>query len=316
MALRLVDRWIWDSWYVWDGDICHAFYLCASKGLVDPNRRHRYTSVGHATSRDLKNWEIHPDVLAPSDSPAFDSWTTWTGSVVRDESGLWWMFYTGTSREDGGQIQRIGAATSEDLMSWEKVSGSALLEADPTWYELYTPEIWHDQAWRDPWVYRGSDQEWHMLITARSNSGNPKTRGVMGHAKSSDLKSWEVLQPLSIVGSDFGQLEVFQYAEVDGVPLIVFSCGWREVSLARQEAQGLIDYTYSLPVTQLSDGIDFTNARPFVSAPVYAGRLVEHPTEGWFLLGFWNEIEGQFAGFISNPIPVSADPHQGLISRN
>jgi beta-fructofuranosidase len=62
-------------------------------------------------------------------------------------------------------------------------------------------------------------------------------------------------------------------------------------------------------------GIDFTNARPFVNAPVYAGRLVQHPTDGWFLLGFWNEIEGQFAGFISNPIPVSADPELGLIPR-
>ena len=45
MALKLADRWVWDSWYVWDGDVCHAFYLCASKGLVDPNRRHELHAV-------------------------------------------------------------------------------------------------------------------------------------------------------------------------------------------------------------------------------------------------------------------------------
>ena len=56
MALKLPDRWIWDSWYVKDGDTYHAFYLCASRGLVDPNRRHRNPYVGHAVSKDLVNW--------------------------------------------------------------------------------------------------------------------------------------------------------------------------------------------------------------------------------------------------------------------
>ena len=315
LALKLEDRWIWDSWYVWDGDVCHAFYLCASKGLGDPDRRHRYTNVGHATSLDLENWTILPDALSPSDSPAFDSWTTWTGSVVRADDGTWWMFYTGTSREDGGDIQTIGAAVSKDLMSWEKYSAQPLLSADPEWYEVLDKSVWHDQAWRDPWVFRGQDASWHMLITARSKIGDPKTRGAMGHAVSSDLVNWTVLQPLAVSEGDFGQLEVFQFEVVDGVPIVLFCCGYRELSAKRRAAFGDRDATYSLVCEPGLSKIEFSRARPFATELVYAARLVQKPLGGWYLLGFINEVDGVFVGEICDPIPVTADPEQGLVLR-
>ena len=52
------------------------------------------------------------------------------------------LFYTGISRADGVAVQRIGVATSDDLISWER--GELLLEADPRWYDR--------EHWRDPWV--------------------------------------------------------------------------------------------------------------------------------------------------------------------
>jgi beta-fructofuranosidase len=317
MALRLPDRWVWDSWYVWDGDVCHAFYLCASKGLIDPNRRHRNPNVGHAISTDLINWEILPDALSPSDSPAFDSWTTWTGSVVKGDDGRWWMYYTGTSREDGGDIQSVGAAVSDDLMVWEKLSTSPMVSADSTWYELLDKTIWHDQAWRDPWVFKSEkDNLWHMLVTARSNQGDPKTRGVMGHATSSDMLNWKVLQPLAGPGHDFGQLEVFQYEVVDGVPIVLFCCGWRELSAVRQAEFGQRDATYSLACGDDLTEIDFAKARAFEDNLVYAARLVQDRKGDWFLLGFVNEVDGKFVGEICDPIPVTANSELGLVAKN
>jgi len=316
MAIRLPDRWIWDSWYIWDGDVCHAFYLCASKGLGDPNRRHRNTNVGHAISRDLVNWETLPDALSPSESPAFDSWTTWTGSCVKGPDGKWWMFYTGTSRETDGLVQTIGAAVSDDLMTWEKVAGNPLVTADPLFYEKIDDPSWHDEAWRDPWVFQmEGDERWHMLVTARANRGDPAERGVLGHAVSDDLKNWTVLQPLSEPGQGFGQLEVFQYAEVDGVPVVVFCCGWRELSQQRQAEFGKRDATYSVACGKNLETVDFSNARAFEHHLVYAGRLVQKPTGEWYLLGFENEVEGHFVGEICDPIPVTSDPKLGLIPR-
>lgn len=316
MALRLPDRWIWDSWYVWEGNVCHAFYLCASKGLVDPERRHRYTNVGHAISTDLENWTILPDALSPSDSPAFDSWTTWTGSTIQGPGGLWWMFYTGTSREDGGHIQRIGAATSPDLISWEK-QPDIVIEADPQWYEkLSDPaqgqEPW--EAWRDPWVsWSEENQRWEMLITARSNSGEPSQRGTMGLAVSSDLRDWTVVQPLSGPGHGFAHLEVFQHEVVDGVPILLFCCGLAEMSPEQRERAQYTPATFSLVTERNFQNVQFSASKPFLSRPVYAGRLVQKPTGHWFLLGFWDQVDGAFVGEISDPIPVTATMDEGLI---
>jgi beta-fructofuranosidase len=314
LALRLADRWIWDSWYVWDGDYCHAFYLCASRGLVDPNRRHRYTNIGHARSKDLFNWEILPDALSPSDSPAFDSWTTWTGSVVKDDDGLWWLFYTGTSREDGGDIQRIGSATSKDLISWTKSSAATVIEADPKWYEKLEDKTWVDEAWRDPWVYKSNlDNLWHMLITARAKNGSNRNQGVLGHAVSKDLKIWEVRPPLSNPDQGFAQQEVFQRVTVDSVPLLIFCCGFRELDDYFLNLTGNFDATYSLVCDENLENVDFRKARAFSDKRIYAGRVVQDPAGASYLLGFVNMVDGQFVGEICDPIPVTATFEEGLV---
>ena len=316
MALRLEDKWIWDSWYAFDGERYHAFYLHASRALGDPVRRHRNPIVGHAVSDDLTNWTVVRDALIVSDSPAFDSWTTWTGSVIRDDNGLWWMFYTGTSREDGGDVQTIGAATSTDLMEWTKLSSEPMVSADARWYEKLDKTIWHDEAWRDPWVFRfeNDPSTWHMLVTARANHGDPATRGVLGHATSTNLLNWDVRPPLSEPGQGFGQLEVFQFEVVDGVPVLVFCCGWRELSAERRAEFGERDATYSVAVSVDLTEVDFNRAKAFEDPLVYAARIIQGK-DGWYLIGFVNEVDGQFVGELCDPVPVSATVEAGLVRR-
>ena len=316
MALRLEDKWIWDSWYAFDGERYHAFYLHASRALGDPVRRHRNPIVGHAVSDDLTNWTVVRDALIVSDSPAFDSWTTWTGSVIRDDNGLWWMFYTGTSREDGGDVQTIGAATSTDLMEWTKLSSEPMVSADARWYEKLDKTIWHDEAWRDPWVFRfeNDPSTWHMLVTARANHGDPATRGVLGHATSTDLLNWDVRPPVSEPGQGFGQLEVFQFEVVDGVPVLVFCCGWRELSAERRAEFGERDATYSVAVSADLTEVDFNRAKAFEDPLVYAARIIQGK-DGWYLIGFVNEVDGQFVGELCDPVPVSATVEVGLVRR-
>src|SRR5439155_2266683 len=80
--LELPDSWTWDFWLADTGAEYHLFFLRASRALLDPDRRHYRASVGHAVSTDLVNWDLLPDALVPSDSPAWDDLATWTGSVV------------------------------------------------------------------------------------------------------------------------------------------------------------------------------------------------------------------------------------------
>ena len=209
MGLRLEDKWLWDFWLAQEGPDYHLFYLQAPRSLPDPDLRHWHVSIGHAVSADLRNWEILPDALAPSDGDAWDDYTTWTGSIIRHE-GLWYMFYTGAARAEDGLVQRIGFATSADLITWQKYGGNPVLTADPRWYELLDTDLWHDQAWRDPWLFRHPQTgEFHALITARANQGPADERGVIGHARSADLVQWQVEPPLTPPG-EFGYLEVPQ----------------------------------------------------------------------------------------------------------
>jgi beta-fructofuranosidase len=117
---------------------------------------------------------------------------------------------------------RIGLATSGDLVHWEKHRGNPVLEADPRWYKTLDSGAWHDQAWRDPWVFRGEDGDFHALVTARAPSGPADGRGVIGHARSSNLVDWETLPPLTRPG-EFGELEVPQLVRANGVCYLLFS---------------------------------------------------------------------------------------------
>ena len=65
--------------------------------MGDPDLRHWNTSVGHAISTDLVQWQVVADALTPSTEPAFDDLATWTGSVVRGDDDTWYLFYTGLS---------------------------------------------------------------------------------------------------------------------------------------------------------------------------------------------------------------------------
>ena len=318
--LRLTDRWIWDSWYAVHEGRHHAFYLQADRSLGDPELRHRHPSVGHAVSDNLRDWEVLPDALAPSADPAFDDWTTWTGSIVRDDSGTWWMFYTGSRHADEGLIQRIGAARSADLLTWDKVSPDALVTSDPRWYEQLGTAQWYDEAWRDPFVFRYTtdhdgegDGRWHMLITARANHGPDAGRGVVGHAVSDDLLTWEMQPPITAPQTGFGQLEVNQVELVDGIPTLLFCCDTPQL-----DADGLARYgrggVFSVTGPSLLGPFDIAAARRFDHDDLYAARLVSHKGR-WHLIGFRNIGPDGFIGELSDPVPVTADPATGALIR-
>ncbi len=305
MTFSLDAHWVWDFWLADDGEQYHLYYLHAPKSLGDQNLRHRNARVGHAVSTDLRDWTDLGPVLGPGGPGDIDESATWTGCVVRGADGLWRMFYTGSrflSPDSNANIETIGMAESSDLHEWTK-RPDVVVAADPRWYELLGDSSWPEQAWRDPWVFADPGGEgWHMLITARSNSGDELDRGVIGHATSSDLDTWVVQPPLSATGAGFKHLEVPQTITVDGHPVLLFSCD--SPALAGSRAGG-VGGVWALPIESLSGPYSADDAMLLVDERLYAGRATRTRAGDWVLLAFENRTDdGGFAGHFSDPVPL------------
>lgn len=321
MSFRLADKWVWDFWFARHGIYRHLFYLQAPRALGKPELRHHNASIGHAVSTDLQSWTILADALHPGPEGAWDDLATWTGSVI-EHDGRWHMFYTGICRAEDGLIQRVGLATSDDLVTWEKHSANPVLEADPRWYGLLDSRDWRDQSWRDPFVFKDeNDGSFHALITARARVGHVDGRGVIAHARSLDLVDWEVLPPLTPSG-DFAQVECPQLVQINGRSYIVFCCLAEDHSRERVERLGMAGRTGTFAFSSREPfGPYKAPAGPLIPSGtarerLYAGRLIEDAPGQWHFMAFRaggdEALVGQldddaFVGELAGPFPVRVD---------
>jgi beta-fructofuranosidase len=312
MPLRLPDKWIWDFWLAHDRGRHHVFFLQAPRALGQPRLRHRHASIGHAVSDDLRAWEVLPDALHPGAPGSWDDLATWTGSTIAHD-GRWYMLYTGVNRSEGGLVQRIGLAVSDDLVHWEKHAANPVIEADPRWYELLDLTRWRDQSWRDPWLFRApSDDRVHALITARSPAAASDGAGVVGHAQSVDLVEWEVGPPLTAPG-DFAQVEVPQLIQMDGRFDILVSCFAEDHSHTRVAGLGAPGETGTYVYSADQAFGPFSPPTGPIAAPdgplgtLYAGKLVQEGSAGWRFIAFRGDGDRDFLGELTDPLPVLRD---------
>lgn len=108
-----------------------------------------------------------------------------TGSVLRDQNGLYHLFYTGhNDTGNGGQGREcVMHAISADRVNWEK-------QPEDT---FFSPENYSKDDFRDPEVFWVEDeQRYWMLIAAREGS----LGGVVAKYTSPDLKSWTFDGPI------------------------------------------------------------------------------------------------------------------------
>lgn len=316
--LYLDDHWTWDFWFAQDGGRYHVFFLKAPKSLGDPDRRHWNARVGHAVSDDLRNWEQLPDALSTGPQGAWDSQATWTGNVIQHD-GRWYMFYSGIGSAHDGLLQRIGVAVSDDLLTWTKPSPDPLFATDDRWYETLDLEIWIEETCRDPWVFPdpGGDG-FHLYYTARANHGEPDGRGVVGHAWSPDLLTWESRPPITKPG-DYGHLEVPQVVQIGSHHYLIYSVYSWAHSAARQLRAPAVTGTHYMigesalgPFRSLSD--EFLFGTP--EGPFYAGRLIPDPTGDWMFMS-WAQFapDGAFIGALADPVHVDQRPDGSLVLR-
>jgi beta-fructofuranosidase len=289
--LQVPGCWIWDSWVADDGERYHLFFLKAPSALGDPDLRHTSARIGHASSLDLIEWDVHADALGPYPR-GFDDLALWTGSVARGGDGVWRLYYTALSTE-GRDVrdQRIGFAESEDLFTWRRAAEQPLVAPDPRWYRT---DAGAGETWRDPFVFEAGG-EWHMLITARAAHAPRLRDGVLAHARSADMVHWTLGPPLT-EPAHFGQLEVSQVRCVDGQWLLLFTCHPDE------QADPAGYCTWYVTGDSPLGPFDVSQAQPLTSEPsLFAAPLVQRRDGSWVLLGFREPHEFR----IVDPIPFT-----------
>ncbi|WP_146372705.1 glycosyl hydrolase [Symmachiella macrocystis] len=182
--------------------------------LVLPN----HDFIAHAVSTDAINWRRVNNALFIGDPGSWDDLMLWTMAVSPNphQPGQWRMFYTGLSRREQGNIQRIGLAVSEDLYHWHKApvnwrdergpndppavlrareiarqqptscrhavfdaESDFPLEAPQEFYESSLNEGRHWISFRDPFYYHEGDRGW-LLMAARTKEGPVVRRGCVG----------------------------------------------------------------------------------------------------------------------------------------
>lgn len=314
MVLALDDHWIWDSWYAHDGERWHAYYLKAPKSLGDPDKRHFNACQGHAVSTDLITWEHLGTCMQPSEGPAWDDTTTWTGSVLKGPDGLWHLFYTGGGSAEKGLYQRIGHATSTDMHNWERVKGGLCLDMVGPNAEFYEKDhaigIWHNRAMRDPWVIKDPEGDsWLMYFTGRVPSDHdPSVGGAVGFATSPDLYEWTLEKP--IFSGVFGEFEVPQVFTHKGKWYCLFCTKDIHWSEGRKAEAGVTAVTGNHYLIADSPRGPWRVAPGFFDGGLpcrrYAGKIFD-TEDGLVIMGFDDNGRDNFIGHVSDPQPVTVD---------
>ncbi len=102
-----------------------------------------------------------------------------TGSVIYDEaSKLYYLFYTGHRHlpAAGEAEEAVLFATSPDFKTWTKNKQFLLLGANYGY---------SDRNFRDPYVFKGEDGKWHMLVSTHKGG-----KGVLAEFVSDNLTAW------------------------------------------------------------------------------------------------------------------------------
>lgn len=286
---------------VYNDGLYHLFHL------VLPN----HDFIAHAVSTDGINWRRVSNALFIGDPGSWDDLMLWTMHVTPDpyQHGRWRMFYTGLSRRDQGNVQRLGLAYSDDLYHWNKApvnwvdrrgpndppsivaaakkshsnDASARhatfdenspypLEPSAHYYEASLDE---GRAWvsfRDPFYYEEDGAGW-LLAAARVKEGPVVRRGCVAAFHEEGADGFEALPPLHHPGL-YDDVEVPNLLKIDGEYYLIASL--------REDAKVRYWHTDDIekPWRSYHDNV-------LMAAGNYAARICKDD-RGWLIWNFFS----------------------------
>lgn len=183
-----------DFAFIHAGGYFHLFYIRHDQTkLADDTEK----DFGHAISTDLQTWTQLDSVL-PVRPGKWDDLHVWAPSIVQS-GGTYYMFYTGVT--DIGYpynwFQRIGVATSTDLMNWTRYD-------EPVYFGDIAPWSFADSSQQDGCQFRDSfvmtdpsdPSKWLMYhVAVPASARGQQIVGAAGVAQES-VGRWGDLGPL------------------------------------------------------------------------------------------------------------------------
>lgn len=185
-----------------------TFSIPASDGSLDLT----FTMEGICTPYYDCNWGINAleiEAVATNESGgtalvptpgAWDRGGLWSPHIVQKDN-VFYLFYTGVTgpKDSSAASQRIGLATSTDLVNWTKypvnncagTSGDGCVyDCRAAWTDFGNNNPFSDQC-RDPMViFDPAEGQWKMFADARLTQGGATTSNGVSVATSPDLVNW------------------------------------------------------------------------------------------------------------------------------
>ena len=174
-----------------DGEF-HIFYIRHDNTKTELENERDF---GHAVSSNMYSWDQRPAVILVRDS-SWDNLHVWAPSIVERDS-VYYMFYTGvTARPGTSQTeQRLGLATSTDLMNWNRLDEPIYSCRDVPW--SWCDTLNNDNGFRDPFVMADPSGPGRWLMYYTTFPASNTTGMIVGVAASSgDFTRWDDLMPL------------------------------------------------------------------------------------------------------------------------
>ena len=143
-----------------------------------PNPEGTYHPIWGVSTKDAAHYTSLGELVACGTKKSQDA-AIGTGSTIYDEaSKLYYTFYTGNKYKPTGDesAQVVMVATSADFKTWTK-DRTFLLKGQDFGYDK--------NDFRDPFVFKGDDGKFHMLISTKKGG-----KGSLAEFVSDDLKNW------------------------------------------------------------------------------------------------------------------------------
>lgn len=240
--------------YYEDGKF-HIFYL---EDLRDGQMGYHPWSL--YTTDNFYEYENSGVVIPFADSSDSQDIALGTGSVIKDENGLYHAFYTGHN-DTYSPKEAIMHATSSDLKEWTKIPEDT----------FYGTENYSADDFRDPYVlYVEEEKQYWMLVTTRKDH-----MGVIAKYVSLDLKNWEDQGVFFVNDMDSD-------SNLECPTLIKYANKWY-LSFSDQWPDRVVHYRVS---DNIGGEFKKTEIDFFDSNSFYAGRL-ETDGENLYVFG-WN----------------------------